>query len=109
MILEIDGERVVYFHGPIKPKSMVWPSPEGSSLARVVFQPGGWDRALARTGPWSAMRLFDAAAKRPLADDRFLASFKAAGQEATFEVQVGSVLHPFATDPLAAFRCPKSL
>ncbi|MGU3494334.1 type VI secretion system membrane subunit TssM [Xanthobacteraceae bacterium A53D] len=109
VILEIEGERVVYFHGPILTRTLIWPARQGSSLSRIMFQPGGWDKALARTGPWSALRLFDTAKTTPLSDDRFRARFEAAGHAASFTVQVGSIVNPFATGALSSFRCPTAL
>ncbi len=106
VILEIGAGRVAYFHGPIQSRSLAWPSPEGAAQSRVIIQPGGWQNALTRTGPWSAMRLFDASAREPLTDDRFRARFTVDGRSAEFDVQVGSILNPFATDALAGFRCP---
>lgn len=109
VIMEIGNDRVVYFHGPIRPKTIVWPSREGTALSRVIFQPDGWDKAISRSGPWSALRLFDLAEKTPVSDDRFRATFGEGGKTAVFEVQVGSILNPFATDALTAFRCPAEL
>ncbi|KAB0680234.1 type VI secretion system membrane subunit TssM [Aureimonas leprariae] len=110
VVLEIDGSRVVYFHGPIQPKSITWPATTGdSSLARVVFQPGGWEKALSRGGPWSALRLFDEARIKQEGPDRFRATFDASGASAAFNVQVGSIINPFATGALSRFRCPTRL
>nr|WP_210285992.1 type VI secretion system membrane subunit TssM [Aureimonas jatrophae] len=106
VILEIGSGRVAYFHGPIQSRSLVWPSPEGAAQSRVIIQPGGWQNALTRTGPWSAMRLFDASRRDPQSDDRFRARFTVDGRSAEFDVQVGSILNPFATDALSGFRCP---
>lgn len=105
-ILEIGGERVVYFHGPVLSRNLTWPSADGSTQSRVIIQPAGWDNALSRSGPWSALRLFDAAQRTRISDDRFRARFATGGYSAEFEVQVGSILNPFATDALEAFRCP---
>jgi len=55
------------------------------------------------------MRLFDAAEKTPLSADRFRALFNYNGHSAGFEIQVGSILNPFTTDVLGAFRCPDRL
>ncbi|WP_182084179.1 type VI secretion system membrane subunit TssM [Aureimonas sp. ME7] len=106
VILEIGAGRVAYFHGPIQSRSLTWPEAEGAAQSRVVMQPGGWQNALTRTGPWSAMRLFDAADRETLSDDRFRARFTVSGKSAEFDVQVGSILNPFATDALSGFRCP---
>lgn len=109
VILDIHGERVVYYHGPILTKTIRWPSRDGESQSRLIFQPGGWEKALTRSGPWSPLRLFDVAQKTALSPDRFRARFNHDGRSATFDVQIGSILNPFSTEVLNAFSCPESL
>ncbi|QKK26569.1 type VI secretion system membrane subunit TssM [Rhizobium hidalgonense] len=106
VMLEIEGERVVYFHGPIQSKSITWPSTEASNASRIAFQPGGWQQALTENGDWSPFRLFDDANVTVQSDDLFRAKFQQDGQAAEFDVQFGSVLNPFRLEALGAFSCP---
>ncbi|RFB83162.1 type VI secretion protein IcmF [Rhizobium leguminosarum bv. trifolii] len=106
VMLEIEGERVVYFHGPIQSKSITWPSTEASNASRIAFQPGGWQQALTENGDWSPFRLFDDASVAIQGDDLFRAKFQQDGQAAEFDVQFGSVLNPFRLEALGAFSCP---
>lgn len=106
VMLEIEGERVVYFHGPIQSKSIAWPSKEASNASRIAFQPGGWQQALTENGDWSPFRLFDGANITMQANDLFRAKFQQNGQTAEFDVQFGSVLNPFRLEALNAFSCP---
>lgn len=106
VMLEIEGQRVVYFHGPIQSKSIVWPSTEASNVSRLAFQPGGWQQALTENGDWSPFRLFDDARITLQGDDLFRAKFEQNGQSAEFDVQFGSVLNPFRLEALSAFSCP---
>lgn len=106
VMLEIEGERVVYFHGPVQSKSISWPSAEASNVSRLAFQPGGWQQALTENGDWSPFRLFDAAKIDTNGGDLFRASFNQGGQSAEFDVQFGSVLNPFRLEALSAFSCP---
>ncbi|TAW05696.1 type VI secretion system membrane subunit TssM [Rhizobium ruizarguesonis] len=106
VMLEIEGERVVYFHGPIQSKSITWPSTDASSVSRLAFQPGGWQQALTENGDWSPFRLFDDADLAIQGDDLFRAKFQQNGQAAEFDVQFGSVLNPFRLEALGAFSCP---
>ncbi|KZS55081.1 type VI secretion system membrane subunit TssM [Rhizobium anhuiense] len=106
VMLEIEGERVVYFHGPIQSKSITWPSTEASNASRLAFQPGGWQQALTENGDWSPFRLFDDADIAIQGDDLFRAKFQQDGQAAEFDVQFGSVLNPFRLEALGAFSCP---
>jgi type VI secretion system protein ImpL len=106
VMLEIEGERVVYFHGPVQSKSIAWPSTDASNVSRLAFQPGGWQQAMTENGDWSPFRLFDAASTTMQDNDIFRARFEQAGKTAEFEVQFGSVLNPFRLEALNAFACP---
>jgi type VI secretion system protein ImpL len=106
VMMEIEGERVVYYHGPIQAKSISWPSSEGSNVSRVAFQPGGWQQAMTESGDWSPFRLFDRAKLMHEGEDLIRARFENNGQAAEFEVQFGSVLNPFRLPALSDFSCP---
>lgn len=107
VILEIEGERVVYFHGPIQGRSIVWPSKQSTNLSRVAFHPGGWQQALSVNGDWSPFHLFDQAALSNEEGNRFRAKFKNNLFDALFDVQFGSVLNPFQLKALNDFSCPE--
>ena len=107
VMLEIEGERVVYYHGPIQAKSITWPSRENTaSLSRIAFQPGGWQQAKTENGDWSPFRLFDGADIENQSDDLLRVRFENGGQAAEFDIQFGSVLNPFKLDAIASFACP---
>ncbi|POO55578.1 type VI secretion system membrane subunit TssM [Agrobacterium rosae] len=107
VMLEIEGERVVYYHGPVQAKSITWPSESNSAnLSRIAFQPGGWQQAKTENGDWSPFRLFDDAKIDNQAGDLLRARFENSGQVAEFDIQFGSVLNPFRLDALANFTCP---
>ena len=107
VMLEIEGERVVYYHGPVQAKSITWPSEANSAnLSRIAFQPGGWQQAKTENGDWSPFRLLDDAKIDNQAGDLLRARFENSGQVAEFDIQFGSVLNPFRLDALAKFSCP---
>lgn len=107
VMLEIEGERVVYYHGPIQAKSITWPSRENAaSLSRIAFQPGGWQQAKTENGDWSPFRLFDGADIENQSGDLLRVRFENGGQAAEFDIQFGSVLNPFKLDAIASFACP---
>lgn len=107
VMLEIEGERVVYYHGPIQAKSITWPSRENTaSLSRIAFQPGGWQQAKTENGDWSPFRLFDGADIENQSGDLLRVRFENGGQAAEFDIQFGSVLNPFKLDAIASFACP---
>ncbi|MBP1853454.1 type VI secretion system membrane subunit TssM [Rhizobium halophytocola] len=106
VMLEIEGERVVYFHGPIQAKSINWPAQSPVNLSRIAFQPGGWQKADTESGDWSPFRLFDNATITRKGQDLFRATFDGGGQKAEFDVQFGTVLNPFQLPAMANFACP---
>lgn len=107
VMLEIEGERVVYYHGPVQAKSITWPSRENTaSLSRIAFQPGGWQQAITENGDWSPFRLLDGANIENQSGDLLRVRFENAGQAAEFDIQFGSVLNPFKLDAIASFACP---
>ncbi len=107
VMLELAGERVVYFHGPILAKSIKWPAKDSTSnTARLAFQPGGWQQAMTKDGDWAAFRLFDQAQIESQSGDMLRLRFTNGDQTADFDVEFGSVLNPFKLDALAKFACP---
>ncbi|NLS20126.1 type VI secretion system membrane subunit TssM [Rhizobium sp. P40RR-XXII] len=106
VIMDIVGERVVYNHGRIVPKSIAWPAAGAQNQSQIAFLPGGWQEAMTQTGDWSPFRLFDAAKVTVQAPDLFRARFEDKGQEAEFDVQFGSVLNPFRLQAFSDFSCP---
>ncbi|MCZ4431470.1 type VI secretion system membrane subunit TssM [Agrobacterium sp. SOY23] len=108
VMLEIEGERVVYYHGPIQAKSITWPSRENTaSLSRIAFQPGGWQQAKTENGDWSPFRLFDGANIESKSGDLLRVRFDNGGQAAEFDIQFGSVLNPFRLEAMSSFACPQ--
>ncbi|TRL41318.1 type VI secretion system membrane subunit TssM [Rhizobium straminoryzae] len=107
VMLDVAGEKVVYFHGPILSKSITWPGGQAANSSRLAFQPGGWQEALTVTGDWSAFRLFDRAKlSQGSQPNLFRAVFQKGEQTAQFDVQFGSVLNPFRLPALDTFSCP---
>ncbi|NLS00942.1 type VI secretion system membrane subunit TssM [Rhizobium sp. P38BS-XIX] len=106
VMMEIEGERVVYFHGPIQSKSIGWPAGNADNQSRIAFLPGGWQEAMTQSGDWSPFRLFDAAKVTVEGPDLFRARFENEGRTAEFDVQFGSVLNPFRLQALSDFSCP---
>lgn len=108
VMLELAGEKVVYFHGPVLSKSITWPSGKTTNSSRLAFQPGGWQEATTTTGDWSAFRLFDSGKLSQTGQSNlFRAEFARGEQSAEFDVQFGSVLNPFRLPALEAFFCPR--
>lgn len=107
--LDLDGQSVVYAHGPIRATSITWPGPNRMNSARLVFDPppSSGQPVIQATGPWALFRLF---AQGTLVEtggaDRYTLSFALGDRHASFELRAGSVLNPFAPGVLRDFKCP---
>lgn len=106
VMLEIEGERVVYFHGPKQAKSIIWPAQQNKHFSRIMFQPGGWQNAVTISGDWSPLRLFERAAVKAEDANHFQVRFSDQNNYADFDIEFGSVLNPFRLPALNNFRCP---
>lgn len=105
VILDIEGERLVYFHRPIQEKSITWPSQQSTTSSRVVFLPGGWQDALTVNGDWSPFRLFDQAFLTEDNSAKFRARFNNGNNFAEFDVEFGSSINLFRLPAINNFKC----
>ena len=108
--LEVEGESLIYAHGPPQVTPMTWPGQGGRT--RVSFAPNSPDRenAIQRDGPWAWFRLLDTAElRRTNVSDRNRVIFNLGGRIAIFQLRAGSALNPFTVSALSSFSCPASL
>ncbi|WP_414834015.1 type VI secretion system membrane subunit TssM [Afifella sp. YEN Y35] len=106
VLLEIENERVVYYHGPKIGKTIRWPSSETGNQSRIAFQPGDISQAMTHSGDWSPFRIFDEATIVSHRNDLMRVRFDDGPRQAVFDVQFGSVLNPFQLPALSEFQCP---
>jgi type VI secretion system protein ImpL len=108
--LDVDGQKMVYRHGPTRVINAQWPGPSGTSRARVVFETkDGSHKVLSDDGPWAWFRLLDQSNVEIKTPDRFLVTFKAGEHETRYEIRANSVINPFVMKELQAFQCPEIL
>ncbi len=104
--LDMQGQTVVYNHGPIRPTTMHWPAASDSG-ARIIFQPGGGTSSA--SGAWSTFRLLEQGDMDTISNDSFIVSFSVGMRRSSFMVHSDSVLNPLNLRLLRSFRCPTSL
>ncbi len=106
-VLDLDGQRVEYRHGPPRSFELAWPGPQSTQRARIVFETlAHQERRRTFSGPWAWFRLIDESALEPNgAPDRFRLRFGLDGLEATFGLQAESVDNPFNLAALHEFQC----
>jgi type VI secretion system protein ImpL len=108
--LELGGTTISYAHGPPRATEIVWPGPNGTQNARLVFDPppAGGTGVLSATGPWALFRLFgEGSLTRSGSAERYTLTFQLGERQASFEILAGSVLNPFAPGLLSGFQCPQ--
>lgn len=109
--LNIEGQEIVYRHGPEQVTRIQWPGPAAGSGVRFVFETPDKNQAShAKEGPWALFRMFDEfSLQRSGGMDRYTLTFQAGGFTAQFEIRPLSVNNPFNLAELQNFRCPESL
>jgi type VI secretion system protein ImpL len=110
--IDLAGQTLTWNHGPPEPGRFIWPGPGGKTLIRVTMTPGGGGAAtiIEKDGPWSLLRILDAAKITPSGQpDKFRIAFSGGGGGATFELNASSVNNPFTMTALRSFRCPAKL
>nr|WP_319390943.1 type VI secretion system membrane subunit TssM [uncultured Cohaesibacter sp.] len=110
--VEIDGQPVIYAHGPPEVTPITWPGQNGPRRNRVAFTPSQANikNDIQRDGPWGWFRLLDTAEiRRTNVTDRNSVIFNIGGRIAIFQIRAGSALNPFTISALKGFSCPSSL
>jgi type VI secretion system protein ImpL len=104
-VLEIDGQRFEYAHGPQTRWPVRWPG-ETSEQVVAAFDTGGGPGASAvYDGPWAVFRLLDDAGLTPLSETRFGLSVTADVHTARLVLEASSIRNPFGSSALSRFRC----
>ena len=110
--IDLAGQSLTWNHGPPEPSNFAWPGSGGKTLIRVTMTPssGGQAEILEKDGPWSLLRMLDAAKLTPSGQpDKFRITFTGGGGTAVFELNARSVNNPFTMAALRSFRCPAKL
>jgi type VI secretion system protein ImpL len=107
-LLDLDGQKITYRHGPARSTTLTWPSPEANGQVRVVFEDlNGKTSSLSHEGPWAWFKLLDQMdVQETQQSDRFLITFEAGGHSMRYELRASSVINPFRMPELEEFRCP---
>jgi type VI secretion system protein ImpL len=111
--MDIDGQPIVYQHGPVMPFAVTWPGPRGGAHAEISASPriAPDSSTLAAEGPWALMRLLHKGHVIETATlGRTRVAFEFDGRKAALDVvSAASVANPLTSDVLSTFRCPTSM
>ena len=104
-VIEIDGQRFEYRHGPERSWQATWPGPMPGAAA-VTFEGLTASRPnRVFDGPWALFRLVDAAQLQRDGDSRYALRYRIDGHEARVSVEATSIRNPFGARDLQQFRC----
>ena len=109
--MNLEGQMLVYSHGPIRSTRFEWPGPDTDLGVRLTYQTHDGREVNQRAeGPWALFRLLDKAqVEATPVPDRFRVTFQQAGYHARFELRASSADNPFKLVALKRFRCPEDL
>ena len=109
-VLDLDGQKLTYRHGPARATKLIWPPPDGTTgQTRILFEDiNKRAHSDVEEGVWAWFKLQDKAEMKdtPLAD-RFLLTFTLEGHKIELELSASSVINPFRMPELESFTCPK--
>jgi len=110
-MLNIDGQRINYSHGPLVSQSLKWPSSSTFSQVQIQFSPetsSGSSRT--ENGAWAWFRMLDNS--NPQASggpEQFTLTFTLADRWITYELRARSAYNPFNLSQLRSFNCVSNL
>ncbi|KVE30171.1 hypothetical protein WS67_03490 [Burkholderia singularis] len=113
LMIDIDGQTMLYQHGPVVPRTVSWPGPRGGAHVEIAADPRirPDTSTLSADGPWALLRLLQ---KGRLAEAATLGRTRVAldfdGRRAVLDIaSAGSVANPLTSDVLKTFQCPSPM
>jgi type VI secretion system protein ImpL len=106
--LDLGGQRLKFRNDAVRYKTMHWPPPSGSTLARLIFKSkhSAKETGVALEGPWALFRLIDSGTRiNSTLRNKFRFLIRIKDQTASFELDSGSVENPFRLNENGRFRC----
>jgi len=110
-MLNIDGQRLNYSHGPLVSESLSWPSSSSFSQVQIQFSPetsmGG---SRTENGAWAWFRMLDnSTIQKGATPEQFKLTFTLADRWITYELRARSAYNPFNLSQLRSFECVPNL
>jgi type VI secretion system protein ImpL len=104
-VLEADGQRFEYAHGPQTRWALKWPGEAAEQVVATFDTGDGPGASVVFDGPWAIFRLLDASAVEPQSETRFMVGIQAGGSTARLRLDAASIRNPFGSPTLSRFRC----
>jgi type VI secretion system protein ImpL len=113
LAIDIDGQGMLYQHGPVMPLKIAWPGPRGGVHVELTASPRirADTSTLSVDGPWALMRLLGRGQMVPTATPgRVRVMFDFDGRKAALDIaSTGSLANPLTSDLLTGFHCPAAV
>ncbi len=113
LTISIDGQTLLYQHGPVVPFVINWPRPRGGAEAEITANPRirPETSTLNASGPWALMRLLQKGHVTETATrGRTRVAFDFDQRRTVLDITAtSSVANPLTSDVLKTFRCPSSM
>jgi type VI secretion system protein ImpL len=103
--VEIEGQRLDYFHGPTRSLSITWPGPSPGQSSVEFDDLSGMRPARTYQGAWSLFRMLNDAKPQAQSELRYRVTLRAGGRSVRMRLEAGSVRNPFASNVLSEFQC----
>ena len=110
LFLDIGGNRMEFFHGPISGvTSFSWPGVSNNSQVSLRVEPviPGASSSIALSGPWAVLRLFDQGS-RTRARGGLTVDYSFSGRSVSMTL-ASSSFNPLNSVAVRNFRCPENL
>ncbi len=112
-VLNIEGQYVVFTHGPKHWYALVWPNTltksASETVAKLSMTGGKAQSTITTHGPWALFRMFDQGTLTPISGDRLSLTFNPKGVPMRYEINVPGEINPFTTTLLRQFYLSPSL
>ncbi len=112
VLLEIDGQELIFDDKPIRAKGFKWPgSNVGAVRISFEYKDGRQQLIYQADGSWALFRLLDVTVSGKIRNstDRVNINLSAGSSNAKFELYAGGGINPFAIEELRYFKCPRQL
>ncbi|HUF55224.1 MAG TPA: type VI secretion system membrane subunit TssM [Thermohalobaculum sp.] len=112
VMLDVDGQELVFYNNAQGPVAMTWPGPDGANLVTLAFTPvdGSAQSIIDETGAWGWLRMMRKGGMQTTnLPELFRLRLEGGGHWAEFTLRAASVENPFDLSMFRRFTCPERL
>ncbi|MEM6405613.1 MAG: type VI secretion system membrane subunit TssM [Pseudomonadota bacterium] len=110
-LIDIEGQRIAYNHGPAQSSELIWPNSlqRGASSSISLINHRGRSQTLRYTGPWSLFRLLGRANLNGANDNRLDISFQIGNGSMRYRLYAEKSNSPLLRQLFRGFKLPRTL